>query len=123
MKILLVDDDVDICQLTKTVLVKNGHEVWAFGTAEEGVAYARTTKPNLILMDVMLPGLSGPEIIQEIKNEQQFKDVPVVFLTGLVTGQETKEDEGMAVGGVRYPTLGKPYEIEQLLDIVKRYAK
>jgi DNA-binding response OmpR family regulator len=124
MKILLIDDDVDLCQLTKTVLMKYGHDVAAFGNAEAGLNHARAHRPNLILMDVMLPGLSGPEVVKELKKDPQFKDVPVVFLTALVTGEETRhKEEGIAVSGIDYPTLGKPYEIERLIAVVKKYGK
>lgn len=124
MKILLIDDDTDLCELTKKVLTKYGHEVAAFYESKAAIAHARQSKPNLILMDIMLPGLSGPEIVKELKADPQFQTVPVVFLTGLVTGEETNfQNEGVAVGGINYPTLGKPYEIEQLLNVVKKYGK
>jgi CheY-like chemotaxis protein len=124
MRILIIDDDKDLCMLTQKVLTKYGYTVDAFNNAKQGIAYAREHKPNLILMDVMLPGLTGPEIVSYFKEDLQFKDVPVIFLTGLVTGGDKGlEDEGIMVGGVRYQTLGKPYEIERLLSIVKRLAK
>ena len=123
LRILLIDDDKDICQLTQKVLTKSGYAVDAFYDAKQGIAHARGNKPNLILMDIMLPGLSGPEIISALKADLFFKDVPVIFLTGLVSGGEGLEDEGIMVGGVKYQTLGKPYEIDRLLSIVKRYAK
>jgi DNA-binding response OmpR family regulator len=124
MKVLIIDDDQDMCQLTKMALTKNGHSVFAFCEASKGIAHARQDKPNLILMDVMLPGLSGPEIVQELKSDAQLKTVPVVFLTGLVTGNEQSlQDEGIQVGGVMYPTLGKPYEIDRLLKVVQQYGK
>ena len=75
-------------------------------------------------MDVMLPNISGPEAVKALQTDFQLKSVPVVFLTALVTGAETLlQEEGVAVGGVHYPTLGKPYEIEKLIDTVKKYAK
>jgi len=124
LKILLIDDDQDLCQLTKRVLTKNGYDVAEFNDGAKGIAFASQYKPNLILMDIMLPGLSGPELIASFKSDPQFKNVPVVFLTALVTGEEQGlEEEGIAAGGVNYPTLGKPYEIERLLAIVKKYAK
>ena len=124
MRILVIDDDEDMGQLTQKVLTKNGYVVDVFCDAELGIKNARLKKPNLILMDIMLKGLSGPEIISSLKNDPQFKGVPVVFLTGLVTGGDRSlEDEGIVVGGLKYQTLGKPYEIERLLAIVKRFAK
>ena len=124
MRILLVDDDVDICQLTRKVLEKNGFEVDAFQDADLALRHARGQKPNLILMDVMLPGASGPEIVQSMKKDPLLKEIPVVFLTGLVTGREKGlQAEGLAVGGVKYQTLGKPYEIEELLRVVRKFSQ
>ncbi len=72
----------------------------------------------------MLPGLSGPEIVKSLKSDPQLKDIPVVFLTGLVSGSEKAvEDEGIAVSGVMYPAIGKPYEIDRLISMVRKYAK
>ena len=124
MKILLIDDDIDLCQLTKKVLTRYGYDVSAFSDAQAGITHARQSKPNLILMDIMLPGLTGPEIVKSLKSDALLKDVPVVFLTALVTGEEKGlEEEGVAAGGLTYPALGKPYEIERLLEVVKRCAR
>ena len=124
MRILLIDDDKDLCQLTQKVLTKSGYTVDAFYDAESAIGHARVFTPNLILMDIMLPGLSGPEIISELKADPYFKNIPVIFLTALVSGNEDSlGDEGIMVAGVQYQTIGKPYEIDRLLSIVKRYAK
>jgi len=124
MRILLIDDDKDLCHLTKTTLTKNGYEVVAFHEAEAGIKYAKNSKPNLILMDVMLPGMNGAEAVRALKTDPQLKNVPVVFLTALVAGEETNlEEMGLNVNGLHYQTLGKPYEIEKLLEVVKKFAK
>ena len=124
MRILLIDDDKDLCHLTKTTLTKNGYEVVAFHEAEAGIKYAKNSKPNLILMDVMLPGMNGAEAVRALKTDPQLKNVPVVFLTALVAGEETNlEEMGLSFNGLHYQTLGKPYEIEKLLEVVKKFAK
>jgi DNA-binding response OmpR family regulator len=123
VRILLIDDDKDICQLTQKALTLHGYKVDAFCDPMAGIKHAQSNKPNLILMDIMLPGLSGPEIIKSLKESPQFKDIPVIFLTGLVTGDENSLEEGIMVGAQMYQTLGKPYEIEKLLAAVKKYAQ
>ena len=123
MRILLIDDDKDLCHLTKTALTKHGYEVTAFHEAKAGLKYAKNAKPNLILMDVMLPGMNGAEAVRTLKTDPQLKNVPIVFLTALVAGEETNlEKMGLNVNGLHYYTLGKPYEIEKLLDVVKKRA-
>ena len=118
MRILLIDDDKDLCHLTKTTLTKHGYEVSAFHNAEDGIKHAKNFNPGLILMDVMLPGLNGAEAVKHLKSDPQLKNVPIIFLTALVSGQE-KGLENIKVDGLHYQTLGKPYEIDGLLKIVK----
>ncbi len=124
MKITLIDDDKDLCHLTKIALSKHGYEVSTAHDAATGIKFVQDSKPNLILMDVMLPGSSGAEAVKILKSDPQLNHVPVVFLTALITGEESNFGKmGLNVDGVHYPTLGKPYEIEQLLDVVRQYAK
>jgi DNA-binding response OmpR family regulator len=120
MKILLVDDDKGLCNMTKSLLGKNGYEVVAFYDAESGLDYALKNKCDFILMDIMLPGISGPEAVQAIKASPDYKGVPVLFLTSLVSGQE-EGLQGINVHGVEYQTLGKPYHIDNLLALIKSY--
>ena len=109
MRILLIDDDKDLCHLTRTALTKHGYEVSAFHDAAAGIKYAQTNKPNLIFMDVMLPGVNGAEAVKALKTDVQLKNVPVVFLTALVDREEKNlEDMGINVDGLNYRTLGKP---------------
>lgn len=124
MRILLIDDDKDLCHLTRITLIKHGYEVSVFHDAVSGIKHAQSSKPNLILMDVMLPGVSGAEAVKALKADLQLKNIPVVFLTALVTGEEKSlEEAGLNVAGLNYRTLGKPYEIEKLLEVVRQYAK
>jgi CheY-like chemotaxis protein len=122
MRILLIDDNKDICQLTKTILSEQGYQVAFYGNAEDGIKSAKSNKPNLILMDVLMPGLGGAEAVRELKKDQDLKDIPVVFLTALVTNKE-QTFKNINVDGEHYRTLGKPYEIDQLLQVVREVIK
>lgn len=124
MKIMLIDDDRDLCHLTKLILTKYGYDVAVALDAAAGLQYARHYAPNLILMDVMMPGVGGPDAVKIIQTDPQLKGVPIVFLTALLTGQENdRENQEFNVGGSNYPALGKPFEIEGLLNIVQKYSK
>ena len=119
-KIFLVDDDQNLAYLTKVALVKNGYDVVVFHEAQGVMEALKCQKPNLILMDVMMPGVSGGEAVKKIKEDSSLKDVPVVFLTALVSGEKGGFDEtGINVDGCTYRTFGKPYEIAELLRLVK----
>lgn len=122
MKILLVDDDKDLCHLTRTALIRHGHEVAAFHDAGAGIKHAQNIIPDLILMDVMLPGIGGAEAVSALKADPRLMEVPVVFLTALVSGRKDNFEE-INVNGAQYMTLGKPYEIETLLGVIRSFEK
>ncbi len=124
MKILIIEDNVQLAELIKTVLVKNDYEVTVCNEAWEGIDQVSRYQPNLILIDILMSVFSGPEIVQFLKMDQRFKDIPAVFLSGLMTGDEKDfQEEGLMVDGAKYPILGIPYKSEQLLNIVKKYTK
>ena len=94
-------------------LLKEGYQVSAYHDAESAIADVKMQKPDLILMDVMLPGLNGAEAIKEIRKDPVNKNIPVIFLTGLISGRDGDlKDAGMHVDGLKYQTLGKPFEIK-----------
>jgi len=123
-KIFLVEDDLNLAELTKIALVKNGYEVEVFHEAPEAIEEAKKSKVDLILMDIMLPELGGEEAVRELRDDPRSRYIPVIFLTGLISSVEGNiERTGIMVDGVNYKTLGKPYEIDQLLEAVKSVVK
>ena len=118
-RILLVDDDQSLAQLTKTALIKKGYEVTVARDARRAIEEAKRQKPDLILMDIMLPQVSGGEAVKELRKNPGLTNIPVVFLTALVSSEEKDiEKIGISVDGIKYKSLGKPYEIDQLLKLV-----
>jgi CheY-like chemotaxis protein len=123
-KILLVDDDRDLAGLTKTILAKKGHEVFVAHDAHRGIEQAIKQKPDLIFMDIMLPEVSGAEAVKRLKRIPDLAAIPVVFLTALIsTEEESLEETGITIDGLNYRTLGKPYEIDGLLNMVENILK
>lgn len=124
MKIVFIDDDHDLCDITKSILSKEGYDVHAFQRAMEGIDFARQHNPDLILMDMMMPEMSGDDAIKILKRDPLLKNIPVLFLTALVSGQEEGLQElGLKIDGQFYPALGKPFEIPQLLEAVEQYIR
>ncbi len=124
MQILLIDDDKNLCHLTRIALTKHGFDLAVAHEAATGIKQAQQDKPSLILMDVMLPDISGAEAVRFLKSDPQLKDIPVVFLTGLISsGEKGIQEGGLKVDGLNYLTLGKPFEIEDLIEAVRKYAK
>lgn len=119
-KILLIDDDRDLSDTVKSVLEYEGYDVLLSHDPEEGIALAKKEKPDLVLMDVMLPGMNGAEAVKILKSDSLTKDTPCIFLTALMTGEEEAlAQKGLVVDGQQYQTLAKPFENEKLLEAVK----
>ena len=86
--------------------------------------YVQLHQPGLILIDIIMPGMSGPEIVKSLKMDQECKNIPVVFISGLMAEDDKSlKEEGLKIDGINYPILSKPYKSEQLLSMVKKYAK
>jgi CheY-like chemotaxis protein len=90
MKILLVDDSKFVRLAHEKALTRAGYKVIAASDGELGLKAAREQHPDLILLDMMLPKLTGPELLKTLKRENQTKDIPVVVLTSLSQKNEAK---------------------------------
>ena len=114
-KILVVDDEPELTEIVKEFLEGSGYVVKTENTSQKAIETAKTFRPDLILLDIMMPGKDGYEICKEIKRDPAIQNVPVIFLTG----KEALEDKQKSyqVGGDLY--IKKPFSCESLLGIVK----
>lgn len=113
-KILVVDDEREITEIIEAFLVSAGHKVKVENNPQNAVKVASLMKPDLILLDIMMPGIDGYSICNRIKEDPALGKIPVIFLTG----KDTKEDRGRSfqVGGDMF--IKKPFSCERLLEIV-----
>jgi DNA-binding response OmpR family regulator len=118
-RIFLVDDDQNMAYTTKTILVREGYDVVVFYEARKALEEAKKQKPDLMLMDMVMPQFSGAEAIKELKKDADLAQIPIIILTGLISPEEYWDMTRMAVDGKTYKTLCKPYEIEELIKAVK----
>ena len=114
-KILIAEDDREIRDLVAITLRFAGHEVIAATNGEEAVYLAPKINPDLILMDVRMPRMTGYEACKIMKTMPGIRDVPVVFLTA--RGQESEIQQGLGAGAEEY--LLKPFAPDQLTERVK----
>jgi CheY-like chemotaxis protein len=80
-KILLVDDDPDFVAATKAVLESRPYEIITALSGEEGLQKARAQKPDLVLLDIIMPGVDGFQVCQQLKNDPQLSQIPVIMIT------------------------------------------
>jgi DNA-binding response OmpR family regulator len=112
MKILVVDDESTILETVEHKLRKEGHTVFTAESAEEGMRVYRLVKPDLMLLDVMLPGRSGFDFAQAVRRDSQ---VPIIFLTA--RSAEKDRVEGLELGGDDY--IVKPFSLAEMAARVK----
>ena len=117
--ILVVEDDLDIRELISFNLQNEGHQVFEAKDGEAGIDKAREKLPDLILLDLMLPGIQGLDVCRIIKSDQETKETPIIMVTAL--GQEEDIVKGLETGADDYIT--KPFSIKVLIARVNAVLK
>jgi len=121
--ILLVDDEDDILALLEKKLSERGFKVITANRGRDALQKVKANMPNLILMDIVLPDIGGPEAIKIIKEDPATRHIPVIFLSGIVSKEEEDSKMGVQVDGVRYHALAKPFQFQDLyLEIEKVFS-
>jgi diguanylate cyclase (GGDEF)-like protein len=118
-KILIIDDSRLITQFGKSILTGKGHEVLIADSGETGLELALGSQPDLILLDVILPGMDGYEICQQIKTTEQSRDIPVIMLTS--KAEPADKIKGLELGAVDYVT--KPFDAGELIARVNTHLR
>src|SRR5437762_7297345 len=110
-RVLVVDDEPDIVALVAYHLAKSGYSVSTATSGPEGLAVARRDRPSLIILDLMLPGLSGLEVMEELRGDPATSRIAVLMLTA--RREESDRIKGLSVGADDY--LTKPFSPQELV--------
>ena len=116
MKILVADDEPQILDIVTRILDGAGHQVLTAIDGEEAVRRVYETHPDLVLLDIRMPRKDGATVAQQLRDDPRTRDIPVVFLTGLIRTSEA-DRRGGRTGRNIY--LAKPFDAEQLLRTVE----
>lgn len=111
-KVLLVDDEIDFVDVLRTRLEANNFEVFVAYDGEEGLEKVKEVKPDIIILDIMMPKISGFDVCRKIKLDQNYKDIPIIMLTAKFQANDIRF--GAAMGASAYIT--KPFEPQVLLE-------
>ena len=114
--ILVAEDEPDIRELISFTLKYNGYEVLLAKNGEQALEILRDTLPDLILLDVRMPRVSGYEVCQAIRQDERTRDIPVAFLSA--KGQESEITMGMRAGADAY--ILKPFSPDDLLHEIHK---
>lgn len=111
-RILVIEDDVDLAEVIKTKLTTEGHQVYMIHTGEGAFEMAKQTKPDLLVLDIMLPGVNGYQICRRIRKDPELYQMGILILTAL--GEEPEILHGLEQGADDY--IAKPFRVEQLSE-------
>ena len=115
-KVLIIDDEEDICRFTRSALEKTKRYEVIFATnALEGIALARDQLPGLILLDVNMPEMDGGDVAASLASEESTRDIPLVFVTALISKNEIGE-RPTSIGGHLF--IAKPLTPKMLVERV-----
>jgi twitching motility two-component system response regulator PilH len=115
--ILVVEDSPTEMQIVKNALQSRGYNVITAANGEEGIEKAHRERPQLVVLDIILPGKNGYQVCRDLKSSPDTKDVPVIILTS--KNQESDRFWGMKQGADAY--LTKPWREDELLATVARH--
>ena len=124
-KVLVVDDDPDVRLFSVTVLEENGYTPIEAEDGESGLKRIKAEKPDLVILDVLMPRQSGVRLYRELKTSKALKDVKVIILSGIAKKTFMRSQKALTeFGGAEIPEpeiyLEKPVEPDELADVIKK---
>ncbi len=114
-KVLVIEDEPDILEVIQYNLEREGHKVIACRNGEQGLSRIRTDNPDLVILDLMLPGMDGVEVCRQVKSDPVTRSIPIVMVTA--KGEESDIVLGLGIGADDYIT--KPFSPRELVARIK----
>jgi len=123
-KILIVDDNAEFRKLIAEFLNDTQEKVDLVdaGTGDEAIRLAQDEKPDLILMDIMMPGMNGGDVVKLLKNDKRTVHIPIVFLTGMYSDNDEKMHGKINIDGKFYDSIAKPIDRIKLITAINKYV-
>ncbi len=115
-KILVVDDEKDVLFMLEKRLKAEGYSVITTTNGKNAIALAQSQRPDIIILDIVMPGMDGAEVAATLKEHLLTRSIPVIFLTGLLSKEEELQENHMIGSHI---TFAKPFDTEELLAQIK----
>lgn len=119
-RILCIEDDVDMLELFRVLLTRQGYVVQGVTKGQEGLEVIRSEKPDLVILDIMMPEMDGWQVYQQMKEDETTRNIPTIVVTAKsqlidkVLGLEIAKVDGY---------IGKPFSPQELLDSISKVLK
>ena len=121
-RVLIVDDEEDFCYFIKNNLEDTGEfDILTANNGEQGIAAAKEASPDLILLDIIMPGISGTEVAENLLRDPQTRQIPIIFLTAVVTKEELGSQTLREIGGNKF--IAKVAETSDLIGAIKEVLR
>jgi len=118
--ILVVDDDPSMIRLMEKKLTVGGYNVVSAASGNSGLQNAIQKVPDLILLDVMMPDMSGVDVVKGLKKNTVTKDIPIIFMTVCIDLKDDKGHERIEIDGSSYQAFAKPLHHAKLLSTIRK---
>ena len=111
--ILIIDDEFSVAEVVEAILTDAGHEVVTASNGQQGLERAKEKRPDLVLLDFMMPIMGGPSTIKALREEPELRDVPIIVMSSLPESTVSSSAKGEYVAFLR-----KPFRMRRVIDIV-----
>lgn len=118
-KILLIDDDREFTKVLDYALKSAGYEVCVLNKPKQSLETVLSFKPDLIISDIVMPDVNGPELVSNLKLKEGLNDFSVIFLSGILSQDEEGSPNKITVGGKQYNVLPKPLNMKKFFDLIE----
>lgn len=115
--VLIIDDNLNNLKVISDLLSEAGYQIFSAKNGESGIQKAERTRPDLILLDLRMPGIDGFETCRRLKASEQTKDIPIIFLTAMSNTQPIEKVQGLNLGAVDF--ISKPIQNEEVVARIK----
>lgn len=120
-KVLLVDDEKSFTSLLKMNLEQTGrYEVRAENWAEDALAAAKEFRPDIMLLDIIMPRMPGGNVVAQFGSDAEMKDLPIIFLTAAIQRSTVAEHDGIICD---HPCIAKPASVDEIIEMIEKHTE
>ena len=118
-KLLIVDDNPLSIQVLYDIFSED-HEVFMASDGEQALEFCSSHMPDLILLDVLMPGIDGHEVCRRLQRDERTREIPVIFVTNTLSAEKDKGYETITIDGRNYRAFAKPIHVSKLISVVRK---
>ena len=119
-RILVIDDNPGMLKVLDKWLRVAGYDVLEAWDGRMGLEIARRDRPDLVLLDILMPTMDGKEFVRFLQKDPEIRDLPVIFITVCIDLEKDKGHETIEVDGIHYPGFAKPLHNARLLSLIRK---